>query len=228
MRLPSHNPFGWYLILFAGLYAGFGVQSPYLPSLLQEHGLAAEAIGTVLAAGTAIRLFAGPTAGRIADLLDAPRLVFAACAGAAAFAAIGYGPANVLWPLLAVTLVQAVALAPLAPLCDSMALGSAGAARTAFSYGWVRGAGSAAFIIGVLISGQAVWQYGSGAVIWLNVMLLGAVACYAPAVPRLPTPLAANIVVSKRASISELLAMPAVPARCCCRCPDPRQPRAAR
>ena len=54
MRLPSHNPFGWYLVLFAGLYAGFGVQSPYLPSLLQEHGLAAEAIGTVLAAGTAI------------------------------------------------------------------------------------------------------------------------------------------------------------------------------
>ena len=28
-----------YLLLFAALYAGFGVQSPYLPSLLQEHGL---------------------------------------------------------------------------------------------------------------------------------------------------------------------------------------------
>ena len=28
-----------YLLLFAALYAGFGVQSPYLPSLLQAHGL---------------------------------------------------------------------------------------------------------------------------------------------------------------------------------------------
>ena len=34
--------------------------------------------------------------------------------------------------------------------------------------------------------------------IWLNVMLLGAVACYAPAVPRLPKPLAASSVISKR------------------------------
>src|SRR5215218_421514 len=117
MGLPSRNPFGWYLVLFAGLYAGFGVQSPYLPSLLQEHGLTAEAIGTVLAAGAAIRLFAGPTAGRVADLLEAPRLVFAACAAAAAVAAIGYAPARGFWPLLVVTLVQAVALAPLAPLC---------------------------------------------------------------------------------------------------------------
>src|SRR5438552_1204445 len=41
-----------YLLLFAALYAGFGVQSPYLPSLLQAHGLRPEAIGIVLAAGT--------------------------------------------------------------------------------------------------------------------------------------------------------------------------------
>jgi len=37
-----------YLLLFAALYAGFGVQSPYLPSLLQAHGLQPEAIGIVL------------------------------------------------------------------------------------------------------------------------------------------------------------------------------------
>ena len=53
-----------FLMLFAALYAGFGVQSPYLPALLKDHGLAAEAIGVVLASGTAIRLAAGPLAGR--------------------------------------------------------------------------------------------------------------------------------------------------------------------
>src|SRR3981189_1582980 len=47
-----------YLLLFAALYAGFGVQSPYLPLLLQAPGLRAEAIGIVLAAGTGIRLSA--------------------------------------------------------------------------------------------------------------------------------------------------------------------------
>lgn len=151
MRIPSHNPFAWYLALFGVLYAGFGVQSPYLPSLLQQHGLAAEAIGTLLAGGTAIRLLSGPIAGRLADRFDAPRLVFAVCAAAAAVTAIGYLPAWRLWPLIAVTLAQAAALAPLSPLCDSMVLASADSKQASFSYGWVRGIGSGAFIIGVLV-----------------------------------------------------------------------------
>jgi len=208
MRLPSHNPFVWYLALFGVLYAGFGVQSPFLPSLLQEHGLAAEAIGMMLAAGTAIRLLSGPIAGRLADYFDAPRLVFAICAAAAALAAIGYLPAWGIWPLLAVTLAQAAALAPLAPLCDSLVLGSAGTNEAGFSYGWVRGIGSGAFIVGVLGSGQAVGQYGPGAVIWLNVMLLGLAACYAPAVPRLTSPSMTSSAVSEHAGISELLRLP--------------------
>jgi PPP family 3-phenylpropionic acid transporter len=209
MRLRPPNPVVSYFVLFGALYAGFGVQSPYLPRLLQEHGLAAEALGTVLAAGTVIRLLAGPIAGRIADRLDVPRLVIAACAAAAAFAAIGYAPARGFWPLLAVSLVQSAALAPLAPLCDSVVLGAAGARRAGFSYGWVRGAGSGAFIVGVLISGQAIGHYGITAVIWLNVMLLGAVAFYAPAAPRLPTPLPASSIISQRPSIKELLVLPA-------------------
>jgi PPP family 3-phenylpropionic acid transporter len=60
--------------------------------LLQEHSLRSEAIGIVLAAGTAIRLAAGPTAGWLADRLDAARLVFAGCAAVAAIAALGYLP----------------------------------------------------------------------------------------------------------------------------------------
>ena len=34
-----------YLILFAALYSGFGVQSPYLPAFLDEHGMESAAIG---------------------------------------------------------------------------------------------------------------------------------------------------------------------------------------
>src|SRR5829696_5500071 len=115
-----------YLALFAVLYAAFGVQSPYLPSLLKEHGLQAEAIGVALASGTAIRLAAGPAAGRLADRLGLPRLVLAGCAAAAAVAALGYLPAHGFWPLLAVSLLQAAALAPLAPLSDSLVLAAAG------------------------------------------------------------------------------------------------------
>jgi PPP family 3-phenylpropionic acid transporter len=114
-----------YLILFAALYAGFGVQSPYLPALLGEHGLAPEMIGIVLSGGTAIRLLAGPVAGRLADRPDAARVVFAGCAFGAALAALGYIPAYGFWPLLGIGLLQAAALAPLAPLGDSLVLPAA-------------------------------------------------------------------------------------------------------
>jgi len=71
-----------------------------------------------------------------------------------------------------VSLAQASALAPLAPLCDSLVLAAAGTRRYGFDYGWVRGAGSGAFILGTVLSGQMVGQYGLSAVIWLNAALL--------------------------------------------------------
>src|SRR3954465_12575492 len=152
-----------YFLLFAALYAGFGVQSPYLPRLLQEHGLRAETIGVVLAAGTAIRLAAGPIAGSIADRLEAPTLVFAGCAAGAALTSLGYLAASGFWPIFAVTLLQASALAPLAPLGDSLVLAAAAPQgvqhRPGFDYGWVRGAGSGAFILRFGRSGPSVETY---------------------------------------------------------------------
>jgi PPP family 3-phenylpropionic acid transporter len=100
-----------FLILFAALYAGFGVQSPYLPALLDDRGVRLEAIGMLLAAGTAVRLAAGPVAGRLADRLDAAKLVFAVCVAAAALISLLYLPAQGFWPLFAVSLLMPNALA---------------------------------------------------------------------------------------------------------------------
>jgi len=55
------TPFGRFLILYGALYAGFGVQSAYLPTLLDSRNLAPEAIAVVLATGAAIRLAAVAT-----------------------------------------------------------------------------------------------------------------------------------------------------------------------
>ena len=188
-----------FLLLYASLYAGFGVQSPFLPALLESRGVGAEGIATVLAAGTAIRIATGPAAGRLADRLDAPRLVLAACAGLAGLLALGYVEAHSLRALLAVGVLQAAALAPLAPLSDSLALAGAlpAAARTQrpdFDYGWVRGAGSAAFIIGAVLAGEAVERLGTTVIVWLNAALLaGAALCagFVPRLPRKPAPSAA-------------------------------------
>jgi PPP family 3-phenylpropionic acid transporter len=138
-----------------------------LPSLLDSRGLRPEAIALALAAGTAIRLVAGLAAGRLADRLDAPKTILALCAVIAAFVVLGYLPAQSLGLLIAVGVLHSAALAPLAPLSDTLALGSAapvranGAAKRAFNYGWLRGAGSAAFILGSVLSGQPPGISGS-------------------------------------------------------------------
>ena len=123
--IAFRSPLARFLALYGTLYAAFGVQSPYLPSLLDSHGLPPEAIALVLAAGTAIRLAAGPVAGRLADNLDAPKAVLIVCSAAAGLIALGYLPARGLWPLLIVGVIHSAALAPLAPLSDTLALGSA-------------------------------------------------------------------------------------------------------
>jgi PPP family 3-phenylpropionic acid transporter len=193
VAFPSY-PLSRFLILYGALYASFGVQSPYLPSLLESRNLGPEAIALVLGAGTAIRLIAGPVAGRLADILDAPKAVLAACSAAAALIATGYLRATGSLLLFLVSVLQSAALAPLAPLTDTLALASAaphqpkGSAQQGFHYGWLRGAGSAAFIFGTLLSGEAIAQFGINAAVLLNAGLLTAAAFAARLVAVLPRP----------------------------------------
>jgi PPP family 3-phenylpropionic acid transporter len=171
-----------FLAFYMALFAAFGVSSPYLPGLLQQGGLEPGQLGVVLAGGTAIRLVAGPIGGRLADRTGRPRLVLAALTGLAALVALLYAPARGLMLLLAVSVAHAAVLAPLTPVADALATGSSRSGR-GFSYGWVRGAGSAAFIGGVLLSGEMVARVGLGVIVWLNAILLAAAACVALLLP---------------------------------------------
>src|SRR5689334_16882146 len=109
-----------FILLFAVMYAAFGVASPFLPALLQAKGLTPEQIGLVLAAATAVRLLSGPAAGRLADRLAALRLVLGACAALATIAVLSFLPAAGFSVLLAVALFHAAALAPTTTLADAL------------------------------------------------------------------------------------------------------------
>jgi PPP family 3-phenylpropionic acid transporter len=177
-----HGVLARFIALYGMLYCAFGFASPFLPAFLAERGLAPDTLGLVLAAGTAVRLVSGPLAGRLADVLHAFRFEFAAFAVCAAAAALLYLPSRALWTIVAESLLHAAALAPLVPLSDALALAAArprrGGEGKGFEYGWVRGAGSAAFIAGVLLSGLATERHGLAAIVWLSAAcLLGAAAC---------------------------------------------------
>ena len=115
--------------------------------------------------------------------------MFASFAAAGAIAAFGYLPANSFWSVLVVSIIYAATLAPLTATADALALravGSSGEGGRRFEYGWVRGAGSAAFIVGSLIAGQAIVATDLNIIIWGSSTFLVAAAAAAIAlqVPR--------------------------------------------
>jgi MFS transporter, PPP family, 3-phenylpropionic acid transporter len=177
-----------FILLYAALFAAFGFSSPFLPAFLASRGLQPEELGLVLGAGTALRLISGLIAGRLADARNAFRAELAIFSVLAAIAALLYLPSHVPWQLAAISLLQAAALAPLVPLADALALAAASRrneGRGGFEYGWVRGAGSAAFIAGMLLAGQAVAGYGLAATVWLGAVCLFVASLCAPLVPAL-------------------------------------------
>ena len=177
-----------FLILYGSLYAGFGVQSPYLPILLDNRHLRPETIALALSAGAAMRLMAAQAVARLADRLDAPKVFLALCTTAAALIGLGYLPAQGAWLLIAVGVLHSAALAPLPPLSDTLALGAAapaGSGGAVIHYGWLRGCGSAAFALGLVLSGQVIGHFGIVVIVWLNAALLAAAAPMPLGVPQL-------------------------------------------
>src|SRR5690242_15661042 len=159
--------------------AASGLSSPFLPEFLTLRGVHPESLGLLFGAGTAVRLISAPVAGRLADEFRVFRLELSLFSVLAAVVSLLYLPAHALWVLALVNLTQAAMLAPLAPLSDALALSWSKSARRrdsrSFEYGWVRGAGSAAFIAGVLVSGQIASAWGLASFLWLTAAgLLGA------------------------------------------------------
>jgi PPP family 3-phenylpropionic acid transporter len=180
------SPLARFALLYAMLYAAFGVISPFMPAFLADKGLSSQQIAIAVGAGTAIRLVSGPLVGRLADLTGAWRALLCICAGAASAAAVGYVWTSRFAAMFAVTLVQSIVLAPLAPVADAMAL-SASRSPPAFEYGWVRGVGSAAFVAALIAAGVAANRWGLVISIEFNAVLLGGAAFCSMLIPDIAT-----------------------------------------
>jgi len=174
----DRNPLSSFILLYVLMYGAFGVASPFWPRFFESRGLGPEELGALLALGTAVRLVSGPLAGRVADRLGARRAILAICIVMSGLFALGLLPAESFGLLLLASLCQATTLAPVTTLADALALREASAAGNAngrrFEYGWVRGAGSAAFIAGTLIAGQIVSSVGLSSIVLVHAGLLAA------------------------------------------------------
>ena len=186
--MAVERPLIRFVLLYCALFSAFGCVSPFLPAFLAGRGLGPEELGLVLGGATALRLVCGPIAGRLADRLQTFRAEIAVCAILAASATILFLVAHGFWAVLAITLFQAAALAPLVPLADALSLAHARPQphMVGFEYGWVRGAGSAAFVAGILLAGYAADRYGLSVIMWLSAPALLAIPFAAKFVPAFP------------------------------------------
>ncbi|HEU0061377.1 MAG TPA: MFS transporter [Hyphomicrobiaceae bacterium] len=204
------RPLVRFALLYCALYLAFGTTSPFLPAFLETRGIAAEQLGVIFAAGTAVRLLAAPMAARLADGFGALRFTLAACSVIAAIAALCYLPAAHFQTVLIVSLFQAAALAPTANLADALALAASKAkSGEGFEYGWVRGTGSAAFIVGAVLAGATISAYGLAVILWWQAALLSAVPLAVRQVPPAAIPLGDVADSQPRFGLMTLAEMPA-------------------
>ena len=174
-----------YILLYAALYAAFGVASPFWPKFFETRGLTSQQIGFVLTAAMLVRLAAGPSVGRFADVSRSLRVVLATCAVWASATTAALLLANTFWLLLIIASMQAAALAPTTSLADALSVNAAKPqiAGKPFEYGWIRGSASAAFVLGTLIIGQLISRTDLNPIIWMNVALLVATAAATALLP---------------------------------------------
>jgi PPP family 3-phenylpropionic acid transporter len=198
--------------VFVLLYGGFGVSSPFLPRFFESRGIGPADLGLLFGLGTGVRLLSGPLAGRFADLYAARRATLALCIAAAAGVAVGLSRAAGFAALLGFSLAHAAVLAPTTTLADALALSAAeprGGQRPAFEYGWVRGAASAAFIVGSLVAGRVLETAPLAAVLWMHAALLASAAILTRLAlpPETPAPPPASVEVRPLDGVRELLAI---------------------
>jgi MFS transporter, PPP family, 3-phenylpropionic acid transporter len=192
-----------FLTTYALLYGAFGMQSPFVPTLLRENGLQAQDIGLVLAAAMVVRVLAGPVVAHAADRLRRHTLILCGCALFAALASVSYLLAHSLSGLLCIALLHAAMLGPIAPISDALAATAAQASRSGterrFDYGWLRAAGSASFALGTLVSGWQAGAAGLAAAMWTSGALLILGSAVVLLLPNLP--LARSLDIKARATM---------------------------
>jgi PPP family 3-phenylpropionic acid transporter len=170
-------------LLFAAVFTVAGTHLPYLPVWLDWVGLGPREIAVILALPMAVRVVATPVLAFAADRAGDHRRYLFALAWVALAAAMALGRCGSFWPILAFSLLFAIATATVMPLTETVAM--AGVRAAGLDYGRMRLWGSLSFIAASFCGGWALDRFGPPAAVWL---LVGGAALTALAAHGLPRP----------------------------------------
>jgi MFS transporter, PPP family, 3-phenylpropionic acid transporter len=169
-------------LYYAALLIGTGASAPYAGVWFRAHGLSGAAIGLILAAPALGRAVTGPVLALWADGFSLRRTPIALIGLAVAGAYVGLALTQGFWAWLVLWFVSQSLFGVCSPLADVIALRRA---RTeGFNYGWPRGIGSAAYVLGNVAMGFVLGLASPDAMlVWIVVAAIGAAAAARWALP---------------------------------------------
>jgi len=153
-------------LFYGAIFIGTGASSPYLPVWFADHGLSGSRIGLILSLPMLARAFTAPLLAVWADSFRLRRtaLMLMAVVVTGLFALLALPGGFAWWTL--VWFAASSMYSTLSPLTDVIVL--ARARRDGFNYGWPRGIGSAAFIVGNVGMGALLTRGSSDLVlVWM-------------------------------------------------------------
>ena len=167
-------------LFYAAIFIGAGAASPYIPVWFHHRGLSGAEIGVILSAPMLARVVTAPAVAIWADSFKLRRTPIAVLG---LVMALAYGlmapPGGIAWWFV-VWFVASTTYASLPPLTDVIVLQRA--QSDGFNYGWPRGMGSLAFIVGNVCMGLIlarhspelvlVWAGGAALATGLGAVLL--------------------------------------------------------
>ena len=171
-------------LLFAAVFTVAGTHLPYLPVWLDWVGLSAREIAVIVALPMLVRVIATPVIAFAADRAGDHRRYLLVLAGIALAAALALTQCASFWPILALSLLFAIATSTIMPLTETVAMG--GVRTAGLDYGRMRLWGSLSFIAASFCGGWALDRLGPPAVVWL---LVGGAMLTALAAHALPRPI---------------------------------------
>ena len=193
-------------LLFAAVFTVAGTHLPYLPVWLDWVGLSAREIAVIVALPMLVRVIATPVIAFAADRAGDHRRYLLVLAGIALAAALALTQGASFWPILALSLLFAIATSTIMPLTETVAMG--GVRTAGLDYGRMRLWGSLSFIAASFCGGWALDRLGPPAVVWLLVGGAMLTALAAHALPR-PTGDASPLAVTgrRRIGLADALAL---------------------
>jgi PPP family 3-phenylpropionic acid transporter len=154
-------------LLFAAIFVVAGTNLPYFPVWLDWHGLSPGEIAVITAVPLFVRVLVTPVIAFAADRAGNHRrfLIALSWVGLAALSALTQAVG--FWPILACTVLFALAWTTIMPLTETVAL--SGVKGAGLDYGRMRLWGSLSFITASLAGGWVVERAGPASAIWLVV-----------------------------------------------------------